>query len=308
MSLFSKFKNALEKTSSKITVGISNILAKKKLDAETLEDLEEVLLRADLGVSTTNKIVQAISKIKFDKKYDHAQVTDQLIGILHETLIKGEVPLKLDESIPLNIVMICGVNGNGKTTTIGKLAARFLDQGLKVMLAACDTYRAAAVEQLVEWGERVNVPVFTDVKMADPGSVAYKAINKAREQKIDVLLIDTAGRLHNYQNLMDELTKINNVIRKQDALAPHHTILTLDATTGQNAFNQMEHFKKAVNLTGIILTKLDGTAKAGIILGLIEKFNIPVHFIGIGEQKEDLRVFDAQEFANALINTKEVNI
>lgn len=291
----------MSKSSNKLTSGIGDIFTKRKLDDEALEELEDLLITSDMGISTAAKIVQGIAKSRFGKDISSeelkAALADEIVPIL-EPVTK---PLDVQTGRKPHVVLVCGVNGSGKTTTIGKLAKIYSDQGLKVMLAAGDTFRAAAVEQLKVWGERTNVPVIAKETGADAAALAYDAVAQAQADGCDVLLIDTAGRLQNKAHLMDELEKVVRVIKKVDETAPHDTVLVLDSTVGQNAHSQVETFDKIVNVTGLIVTKLDGTAKGGVTVSLAERFGKPVHAIGVGEAAEDLRPFEARAFANALV-------
>jgi fused signal recognition particle receptor len=300
-SWLSRLKSGLSKTSEKVSGGISDIFTKQKLDAESLEALEDLLITTDIGVATSARIIDELSKTRLDKNITPEEVRHVVASQIEAVLSPVTKPLTPDASHRPHVVLVCGVNGNGKTTTIGKLAKRYSDEGKKVMIAACDTFRAAAVEQLDVWAERAGCPIIKGEENADPASVAYQALERARETGADILLIDTAGRLHNKANLMEELQKIRRVIGKLDETAPHDTVLVLDATTGQNAHNQVKTFKEAVTLTGLIITKLDGTAKGGVVVGLAEAFKIPLHAIGVGESIEDLKAFDAREFAESLV-------
>ncbi|WP_417819733.1 signal recognition particle-docking protein FtsY [Terasakiella sp.] len=297
----SRLKAGLSKSSNKLTSGIGDIFTKRKLDDEALEELEDLLITSDMGISTASKIVQGIAKNRFGKDISSeelkAALADEIVPIL-EPVTK---PLDVQTGRKPHVVLVCGVNGSGKTTTIGKLAKIYSEQGLKVMLAAGDTFRAAAVEQLKVWGERTNVPVIAKETGADAAALAYDAVVQAQADGCDVLLIDTAGRLQNKAHLMDELEKVVRVIKKVDETAPHDTVLVLDSTVGQNAHSQVETFDKIVNVTGLIVTKLDGTAKGGVTVSLAERFGKPVHAIGVGEAAEDLRPFEARAFANALV-------
>ncbi|AFC70292.1 signal recognition particle-docking protein FtsY [Rickettsia amblyommatis] len=300
ISIFSKLKQSLSKTSNKISEGIDKIFYKKKLDAETLEELEELLISSDMSVSVVTNIIEEFKKVKFDKEIDSDTVKEALAKLIAQQLSKSEIPFTLSEN-KLNVILVCGVNGAGKTTTIGKLAALYSAQGKKVAVTACDTFRAAAVNQLSTWADRANALLITGEKSADPASVAYRGMEESIKQNIDILFIDTAGRLHNKKNLMDELSKIVKVIKKLDKNAPTHSVLVMDAITGQNTYNQVEHFNDATNLTGLIVTKLDGSAKAGVIVGVVQKFNLPLYFIGIGEKIEDLKIFNRYDFARSLV-------
>ncbi|WP_342170003.1 signal recognition particle-docking protein FtsY [Rickettsia endosymbiont of Seladonia tumulorum] len=300
ISIFSKLKQGLSKTSGKISAGINKIFYKKKLDAETLEELEELLISTDMGSLVAAKIIEDFKSLKFDKEVETTEIKETLANLIEQQLLESEIPFTLNEN-KLNVVLVCGVNGAGKTTTIGKLAAMYGMQGKKVAVAACDTFRAAAVNQLDGWVTRAKALLITGEEAADPASVAYRAVEESIKQNIDILFIDTAGRLHNKKNLMDELTKIVKVIKKVDEDLPTHSVLVIDAITGQNTYNQVEHFNEATNLTGLIVTKLDGSAKAGVIVGIVQKFNLPIYFIGIGEQIEDLKIFNRHDFAKSLV-------
>ncbi len=299
MSWLKKLKSGLSRSSSKITEGISGIVTRRKLDDEMLEELEELLIASDLGVATSAKIIAEFSKNRFNKEISSEEVKLALAEEISKVI--EPVALKLEPDTSPFAIMMVGVNGNGKTTTTGKLAQQFRDSGKKVMIAACDTFRAAAVEQVAVWGKRVGCPVITGQPNADPASVAYSALEQAREQGIDVLLIDTAGRLQNKSGLMEQLAKTSRVLQKLDENAPHETILVLDATTGQNAHSQVEAFKEMVDISGIIVTKLDGTAKGGVVVALAEKFALPIYAIGVGEAIDDLHHFSATDFSRNLM-------
>lgn len=299
MSWFGKLKDALSKTSSNISSGIDDILHKKKLDESNIDELEEILITSDLGVDTATEVVENIRKMKFHDSLPVEEVKSQIAGFIAESIAEYQKPFVINSG--LNVILVCGVNGNGKTTTIGKLANYYMEEGKRVSVAACDTFRAAATEQLVEWGRRAGCRVVTGEENSDPSSVAYKAVASAIEASDDILFIDTAGRLHNNKGLMDELSKMIKVIKKLDESAPHHTILVLDATTGQNAFSQAKHFGEVAGVTGLVVTKLDGTAKGGIVIGLCKKFKLPIYFIGIGEKLGDLKPFNVAEFCRALL-------
>ena len=299
MNWFAKLKSGLSKTSSKLTGGITSIFTKRKLDKETLEELEELLVGADMGATVASRIVANFGKQRMDKEISSEEIKSTLASEIAQILEPVAKPLKIETHKP-HVVIVVGVNGNGKTTTIGKLAKQLQAQNHKIMLAAADTFRAAAVEQLVVWAERNKCEIITGAVNADPASVAYTAYEKARKDGVDVLLIDSAGRLHNKANLMAELQKIIKVIKKIDDSAPHSVIQVLDATTGQNAINQVEVFTSMVNVNGLVITKLDGTAKGGIVVALADKFKLPIHAIGVGEGIDDLQPFVASEFADNL--------
>lgn len=303
--LFRRLKSGLSKTRSGFTDGIASLLlGKKQIDDELLEDLETQLLLADVGITATQALIEDLTQRVARNQLND---TDALVAALREDmrnmLEPVNRPLELTGLDSPFVILMVGINGAGKTTTIGKLAQRFQKQGKSVMLAAGDTFRAAAVEQLQAWGERNRVPVIAQQQGADSASVIFDALEAARARKIDVLIADTAGRLHTQDNLMEELKKIRRVMAKLDPHAPHEVMLVIDAGTGQNALNQATQFNQAVNLTGISLTKLDGTAKGGIIFAIAKQLGIPIRFIGIGETADDLRPFDAEEFVNALFES-----
>lgn len=304
-SWFSRLKDGLSRTSDKITQGISDILVKRKLDDAVLEELEELLITTDIGVESAVQIVESLRKSRFDKEVTDEEVRQHLAQEITQILEPVAVPLDVESGHKPHIVLVVGVNGTGKTTTIGKLAKQFSEAGKSVMMAAGDTFRAAAIEQLAVWGERVGCEVVTKDQGADPAALAYDAVERAKMAGVDVLLIDTAGRLHNKGDLMEELAKVVRVIKKHDSFAPHDTVLVLDATTGQNAHAQVQTFQKMVDVTGLILTKLDGTAKGGVLVALAQKFGLPVHEIGVGESADDLQSFKAQDFANSLMGVTE---
>lgn len=298
MSWFERIKKGLSKTSSNITSSITNIFTTKKLDEQTLLELEDLLIMSDMGAKVAGNLIQNLKKDKFEKDITDIEVKTYLADKIAD--IVSPFAKDLEFTHQPQIIIVCGVNGSGKTTTIGKIANKLKNEGKSVLLAACDTFRAAADLQLKVWSERANCELIQGDQGADPASVAYKALEKATKDKIDVLLIDTAGRLQNKKNLMDELAKIIKVIKKLNPDAPHDTLLVLDACVGQNAISQVEIFKEIVNITGLIVTKLDGTAKAGILVAIAQKFSLPIHLIGVGEKIEDLDKFDAKEFSNSL--------
>ena len=297
---FQRLKAGLTKTSAKLTQDIAGIFTKRKLDADTLQELEDLLIQADLGVETAMRITEALSKGRYNKEIAPEEVRSVLAAEIERVLVPVAKPLSLQGDHRPQVILVVGVNGSGKTTTIGKLAQRFAQEGKKVTMAAGDTFRAAAIEQLKIWGERTGAPVVARNTGADAAGLAFDALQEARTNRSDVLLIDTAGRLQNKQALMDELEKVIRVLRKIDASAPHHVLLVLDATTGQNALNQVEVFKDKAGVTGLVMTKLDGTAKGGILVAISAKFGLPVHAIGVGESVDDLAAFDAGEFARAV--------
>lgn len=301
---FARLKAGLSKSSGKIASGLS-ALAGRKLDDALIEEIEELLITADLGPAPAAKLAAGLAKGRFDKTVTGEELRAALAADIAAMLEPVAQPLAVDPAHRPHVVLIVGVNGSGKTTTIGKLARQYRDQGKSVMLAAGDTFRAAAVEQLQIWGERTGCPVVAGKQGADAAGLAYEALEKARAQGMEVLLIDTAGRLHNKAHLMAELEKIIRVIRKQDDTAPHDCVLVLDATTGQNALAQVQTFKDLVNITGLIVTKLDGTARGGVLVALADRFGLPVHAVGVGEKAEDMRPFTAQDFANGLLGIEQ---
>lgn len=300
--LFGRLKQGLSRTRSGFSDGIASlVLGKKTIDDELLEDIETILLTADVGVEATSRIIDELTdKVSRKELSDTDALFAHLKTQLHDILEPSSAPLVIDGSKSPFVILMVGINGAGKTTTIGKLAKRFQNDGKSVMLAAGDTFRAAAVEQLQTWGERNNVPVVAQHSGADSASVIYDALESAKSKNIDVLIADTAGRLHTQTNLMDELTKVKRVMGKLDSEAPHEIMLVVDAGTGQNALNQAQQFNEAVGLTGITLTKLDGTAKGGVIFAIAHKMGLPIRFIGVGESIDDLRPFNADEFVDAL--------
>ena len=305
--LFARLKSGLSRTRHSLTEGVVDlVLGSKTIDADLLEEIETMLLVADVGVDATREIIDSLTDQVARKQLNDAEA---LMAALHdrmqEILAPCSQPLAIPEDTRPYVILMVGINGAGKTTTIGKLTHRFQQQGLKVMLAAGDTFRAAAVEQLQTWGQRNAVPVIAQQQGADSASVIYDALQAAQARNIDVLIADTAGRLHTQSNLMEELKKIKRVLGKLDASAPHEMMLVVDAGTGQNALNQAQQFNQAVGLTGITLTKLDGTAKGGIIFAIAKQLGIPIRFIGVGEAVEDLRPFVAADFVDALFENKQ---
>ena len=300
-SWFQKLKTGLFKSSEKITQGVKKIFVNKKLDVQVLNDLEELLIMADLGPTAAEKLTAELANEKFDKNITPDEVRTFLAKKIEEILVNVAEPLEINNDKKPNVVLVVGVNGTGKTTTIGKLAHQYSKLNKKIIIAACDTFRAAAVEQLEIWAKRANADFLKGNEGSDPAGLAYDALQKAKSENSDILFIDTAGRVQNKTELMEELAKIIRVIRKIDPTSPHHCLLTLDATTGQNAISQVEIFKEMAEISGLIVTKLDGSAKGGILLSLAEKFNLPVHAIGVGEKIEDLQSFEASEFAKSLM-------
>jgi fused signal recognition particle receptor len=297
----SRLRNGLSKSTKRVTESITGLFTKKKLDQATLNELEDALIEADLGVTVAARLVEKLGKERFGKEVTDEEVRSAFADDIAEILEPVATPLAIDPAHKPHVVLVVGVNGSGKTTTIAKLAHLFKAEGRKVMLAAGDTFRAAAVEQLKVWGERAGVPVIAKDTGADAAGLAYEALERARAERCDVLLIDTAGRLHNKANLMEELAKIVRVIRKLDASAPHSSLLVLDATVGQNAHAQVETFKSLSPVDALVVTKLDGSAKGGVLVALAERFKLPVVAIGVGEGIDDLRPFEARAFARSLM-------
>lgn len=302
---FKRLKKGLKKSTSAVSDGITGIFTKRKLDDETLEELEDLLITADLGVNVAAKVASALSQDRFNKEISDEEVKDILSSEIEAILAPVAQPLMLNSANKPHVILMAGVNGAGKTTTIGKLGKKFKDDGKRVMLAAGDTFRAAAVEQLQVWGDRVGVPVITKEIGSDAAALAYEAMERAIAENVDVLLIDTAGRLQNRDELMAELAKVVRVIGNKLDGAPHDTVIVLDATTGQNAVHQVEVFQKLANISGIVMTKLDGSARGGVLVACADKFGLPVHAIGVGEAIEDLQPFDARDFARALVGLEE---
>ncbi|MES0885038.1 signal recognition particle-docking protein FtsY [Roseibium sp. SCP14] len=300
LSWFQRLKKGLSRSSASLTEGISSIFTKRKLDASMLEELEDILIQADLGVDTAMAITDRLSDGRYNKEISPEEVREILSEEVEKVLEPVAQPLDLDMGKKPHVVLMVGVNGTGKTTTIGKLSQKLRSEGKKVMLAAGDTFRAAAVEQLKIWGERTGAEVVARDTGADAAGLAFDAMKEAQAKDVDVLLIDTAGRLQNKAELMDELEKVIRVIKKHDPEAPHTVLLTLDATTGQNALNQVEIFGKVAGVTGLVMTKLDGTARGGILVAISAKHGLPVHFIGVGEGVADLEPFSAKDFASAI--------
>jgi fused signal recognition particle receptor len=297
---YQRLKDGLGRTSTKLSDGITGLFTKSKLDATTLDDLEDLLIQADIGAPMAQRISETISRRRYDKGISADEVRAILAQEVQAVLAPVARPMVVDGTRKPHVIMMVGVNGAGKTTTIGKLAASYAAAGNKVMLAAGDTFRAAAIEQLTVWGQRTGCPVIARPVGSDAAGLAFDALQAAQEQGMDVLLLDTAGRLQNKQGLMDELKKIVRVLKKLDPTAPHDVVLVLDATTGQNALSQVDVFREQAGVTGLVMTKLDGTARGGILVAIAERFGLPVHAIGVGEQADDLQPFEAAEFANAI--------
>lgn len=297
-----RLKTGLSRSAEALSNGINERFTKRKLDKDALQDLEELLITADLGVATAARLTENFAATRFDQEVTPEEVRRALASEISGILAPVAQPLELGAAYRPHVILVCGVNGSGKTTTIGKLAHNFRLAGKTVFLAAGDTFRAAAIEQLKIWGERSGTTVISSAQGADAASLAFDALDQARRAGADVLLIDTAGRLQNRKELMAELEKIVRVIRKLDPAAPHSGVLVLDATVGQNAHAQVEVFSELVDITGLIVTKLDGSAKGGVVVALAEKFGLPVHAVGVGEQLDDLRPFEAEAFARALLD------
>jgi fused signal recognition particle receptor len=297
---WSRLTGGMKRTSSALTERVTGLFTKRKLDADTLEELEDALIQADFGIETATRISEAVGKGRYEKGISPDAVREILAAEVERALAPVAIPFRIDTSKRPFVILMIGVNGAGKTTTIGKLALKLKAEGHSLMLAAGDTFRAAAIEQLKVWGQRTQTPVIARAQGADAAGLAFDAYEAAKAQGSDVLLIDTAGRLQNKAGLMAELEKILRVIRKIDPQAPHAVLLVLDATVGQNALSQVELFSKAANVTGLVMTKLDGTARGGILVALAAKFGLPVHFIGVGEGVEDLEPFAARDFARAI--------
>ena len=304
MGIFEKFKIGFKKSASTFTSGLRDIIVKKEIDDKTLDQVEEYLIESDVGVDSASEIKKIISSEKIDPK---KETINEVNLILKNYIIKLMRPLENNDFFKKNdklkIVLISGVNGVGKTTTIGKIGKILKSNENKILFSACDTFRAAAIEQLEKWAKKIDVEIIKSSQGSDPASVAYKAIDVAKKNNFNHVLIDTAGRLQNKKNLMDEYKKIANVAKKIDDKAPHEVILILDATTGQNILNQVEEFNKIIPITGLIMTKLDSTAKGGILLAVAKKYKLPIIALGLGEKEDDLQIFDAEKFASAFIET-----
>lgn len=300
MGIFEKFKFGFKKSAENIKSGLREIIVKKEIDDDTLNKIEEFLISSDVGIDAASEIKSIIA----DKKIDpNNETVDEINLILKNYILELMTPLErkdfFENKEKLNITLVSGVNGVGKTTTIGKIGKIFKDNGSEVLFSACDTFRAAAIEQLEAWSGKVGVPIVKSDPGSDPASVAYKSIEYAKNNNIKRVLIDTAGRLQNKKNLMDEFKKIANVIKKTDETAPHDVVLVLDATSGQNIINQLEEFNKIIKITGLIMTKLDGTAKGGVLIAISKKYKVPILGLGLGEKEDDLQIFNAEQFADA---------
>jgi fused signal recognition particle receptor len=299
-SWWRRLSSGLKRTSASLGSAVADLVTKRKLDRAMLDDIEDVLLRADLGTTVAVRIADAVGTGRYDKAISADEVKTVVATEVEKVLAPVAKPLEIDRAQRPFVILVVGVNGSGKTTTIGKLAAKLSAEGRRIMMAAGDTFRAAAIEQLKVWGERTKSPVISGAQGSDSAGLAFNALTAAKEQNIDVLLVDTAGRLQNKAELMNELEKVVRVMKKVDASAPHAVLLVLDATVGQNALSQVEAFHRTAGVTGLVMTKLDGTARGGILVALAEKFKLPVHFIGVGEGIDDLAPFTARDFANAI--------
>ena len=298
---FARLKAGLSRSTQTLTQGIARVFTRKTLDQAALDELEELLIGADMGAKVAADVVAEIKRTRFNSDVGEEEIRGVLAEEVAKILRRVSKPLTIRADLKPHVILVAGVNGSGKTTTIGKLAQKYRGEGLKVMLAAGDTFRAAAVEQLKIWGERTGAPVVSKEIGADAAGLAFEAFERARAEGFDVLLVDTAGRLQNKAGLMAELEKMVRVLKKLDPDAPHSAILVLDATTGQNAVAQAEVFRDTARITGLVMTKLDGTARGGMLVSIAEKFDLPVHYIGVGESAEDLQPFDAEAFARALV-------
>ncbi|MFZ1415988.1 MAG: signal recognition particle-docking protein FtsY [Defluviicoccus sp.] len=296
-----RLRHGLSRSSAKLTTGIGELFGKRRLDDEALEELEELLIRADLGVKTAAVVTQRLAKARFNQEVGADEIRAVLAETIAEILVPVAQTIALSDAHKPHVILVCGVNGSGKTTTIAKFGRLFHRLGLKVILAACDTFRAAAIEQLQIWGDRIGCPVLTRPPGADSASLAFDAMLLAQAERADVLLIDTAGRLQNKAHLMAELQKIVRVLQKHDPKAPHDCILVIDSAVGQNAHNQVEVFRDMVNVTGLVVTKLDGSAKGGVVVALADRFGLPVYAVGAGEGMDDMQAFDPQSFARGLV-------
>tara|TARA_Y100000590_G_scaffold430288_1_gene543746 strand:- start:27 stop:944 length:918 start_codon:yes stop_codon:yes gene_type:complete len=300
MGIFEKFKSGFKKSADNIASGLREIIIKKEIDDDTLNKIEEFLISSDVGIDSAAEIREIISQNKIDPKKNPV---DEINNILKNYILELMKPLEkkdfFDKKKKLNVILVSGVNGVGKTTTIGKIGKIFKNNNNSVLFSACDTFRAAAIDQLEKWAEKVQATIIKSNPGSDPASVAYKSLEHAKNNNIDQVLIDTAGRLQNKKNLMDEFKKIGNVIKKSDQSAPHEVILVLDATSGQNIINQLEEFNKIIPVTGLIMTKLDGTAKGGVLIAISKKYKVPIVGLGLGEKEDDLQIFSAEEFAKA---------
>jgi len=303
-----RLRQGLARSTARLTEGLGALFTKRKLDDAALEELEELLISADLGVAAARRIIDSFRRTRFGREVTQDEIRAALAEEIAAILAPVAVPLIPEPEHAPHVVLVVGVNGTGKTTTIAKLAALWKGEGLSPLLVAGDTFRAATVEQLRVWGERIGCPVVSGADGADPAGLAFDALKRAREQSADVLLIDTAGRLHNKADLMAELAKVVRVLRKLDPSAPHSVLLVLDATTGQNALQQVRVFREMCEVTGLVVTKLDGSAKGGVVVALAQEFGLPVHAVGVGERAEDLRPFEAKAFARSLVGLEDAQV
>ena len=302
---FRRLSQGLSRSSETLGAGIAGIFTKRRLDAETVSELEDILIAADLGPAAAAKLASAVAQDRYDREIGPQEVRTLLASEIEAVLAPVEKPLVFDDARRPFVILVVGVNGSGKTTTIGKLGALARAEGYSVMLAACDTFRAAAIDQLRVWGERIGADVMARPPGSDAAGLAFDALELARQKDTDVLIVDTAGRLQNKADLMGELEKIIRVLRKVEPTAPHATLLVLDATTGQNALGQVDVFMRIAGVTGLVMTKLDGTARGGILVAMAERFGLPVHAIGVGEHVEDLQPFEARAFARAIVGLED---
>ena len=304
MGIFEKFKIGLSRSSKNLSVGLKNLIINKKVDSKTLDELEDFLIESDVGVVAAEELKQIFTDTKIDSTKDSLfQVNLIVENYIKKLMLPLEKNIVLEENIKPKVILIAGVNGVGKTTTIGKIGKILKSNDNKIIFSACDTFRAAAIDQLENWAKKINVDIIKSDQGSDPASVAYKSIDAAKKNNSNYVLIDTAGRLQNKKNLMDEYKKIANVAKKIDLNAPHEVILILAATTGQNVLNQVEEFNKIIPVTALIMTKLDGTAKGGILIAVAKKYKLPIIALGLGEKEDDLQIFDAEKFADAFIQT-----
>ena len=304
MGIFEKFKIGFKKSASNLTAGLKEIIIKKEIDDHTLNKIEDFLISSDVGVDAASDIKDIISQNKIDPSKD---IIDEVNGLLKQYILSLMQPLERKDFFntrdKLNIILVSGVNGVGKTTSIGKIGKKFRENNSKVLFSACDTFRAAAIDQLEQWANKINVEIVKSDPGSDPASVAFKSLDEAKKNNYNQVIIDTAGRLQNKKNLMEEYKKIAKVINKFDDTGPHEVLLVLDATSGQNVINQVEEFNKIIPLTGLIMTKLDGTAKGGILIATAKRFKIPIVALGLGEKEDDLEIFDSESFASAFVRT-----
>ena len=304
MGIFEKFKIGFQKSASNFTAGLKEIIVKKEIDDHTLNKIEDFLISSDVGVDAASDIKDIISQNKIDPSKD---IIDEVNGLLKKYILSLMQPLERKDFFSvrdkLNIILVSGVNGVGKTTSIGKIGKKFRENNSKVLFSACDTFRAAAIDQLEQWANKINVEIVKSDPGSDPASVAFKSLDEAKKNNYNQVIIDTAGRLQNKKNLMEEYKKIAKVINKFDDTGPHEVLLVLDATSGQNVINQVEEFNKIIPLTGLIMTKLDGTAKGGILIATAKRFKIPIVALGLGEKEDDLEIFDSESFASAFVRT-----